>query len=347
MPRKNDAGALYAISDLKQVYGARTVLDIPYLEIEEGRIHALLGPNGAGKSTFLNILGFLDAPTQGVVLFRGEPASFSESELGALRKRVVVVDQQPILFTTSVYKNLEFGLKIRKVPKEKRTRIIEEALELVGMSAFAQARAHRLSGGETQRVALARALAVRPSVLLCDEPTASVDVENQEAILHILKQINDQHHISILFTSHNRSHVARLAHNTLFLENGKLVDSVRENLFSATIGANRGRLARCAIQGVADLHLPGDRTGGKTGVVKVLIDPAKITFGESNQDGESLNLLEGRVTRVGEENGSIRITVDVGVRLDIHASRRTYKENPPLVGEPLPITIPPEAIRIL
>ncbi len=273
--------------------------------------------------------------------------TFSESDLAVLRKRVVVVDQQPILFTTSVYKNLEFGLKIRKIAKEERTRIIEEALELVGMSAFTHARAHRLSGGETQRVALARALAVKPSVLLCDEPTASVDVENQEAILHILKQINEHHHISILFTSHNRTHVARLAHRTLFLENGKLVDSVRENLFSAMIGPNKNGMARCAIQGVADLHAPGNRAEGKSGAAKVLIDPAKIDFGRPNQDETPLNHLEGRVTRVGEENGAIRITVDVGVRLDIHAPPRLYKSHPPLVGKPLPMAIPPEAIRIL
>ncbi|MCP4694945.1 MAG: ATP-binding cassette domain-containing protein, partial [Desulfobacterales bacterium] len=71
MSQETNAGALYTISDLKQIYGRRTVLDIPFLEIEEGRIHALLGPNGAGKSTFLNILGFLDAPTSGRVLYRG------------------------------------------------------------------------------------------------------------------------------------------------------------------------------------------------------------------------------------------------------------------------------------
>ncbi|MCP4694529.1 MAG: ATP-binding cassette domain-containing protein, partial [Desulfobacterales bacterium] len=95
MTRNNNPEALYAITDLKRTYDARTVLDIPSLDIEEGRIHALLGPNGAGKSTFLNILGFLDAPTEGSVLFRGGAVVFSDSELSALRKRVVVVDQQP------------------------------------------------------------------------------------------------------------------------------------------------------------------------------------------------------------------------------------------------------------
>lgn len=167
---------LYDISQLIKVYGDRTVLDISSLEIEKGSIYALLGPNGAGKTTLLNILGFLESPTTGNIIYRSSPVIFSEPFLKNLHKEVVVVDQYPILFTTTVYKNLEFGLKVRQIPKKDRDYIINETLEMVGMRDFIQAEAHQLSGGETQRVALARALAVSPEVLLCDEPTSSVDV---------------------------------------------------------------------------------------------------------------------------------------------------------------------------
>jgi tungstate transport system ATP-binding protein len=134
-----------------------------------------------------------------------------------------MVEQHPILFTTSVYKNVEFGLKIRRIPANKRRRIVEDSLELVGMKAFIKARAHRLSGGETQRVALARALALSPTVLLCDEPTSSVDVENQAIIIRTLKQINEQKKITVLFTSHDSSQVASLTDHTLILNHGRLV----------------------------------------------------------------------------------------------------------------------------
>ena len=90
------------------------------------------------------------------------------------------------------------------------------------MRHLTEAPAHRLSGGETQRVAIARALAVNPEVLLCDEPTSSVDVDNQVAIINILKQINDFKKITILFTTHDRLQVTSLAHHTLFLKDGKL-----------------------------------------------------------------------------------------------------------------------------
>jgi len=222
---------VYNISKLTKVYGARTVLDIPFLEIQKGSIYALLGPNGAGKTTLLNILGFLEPPTTGNLYYHLTPVQFSESFLQPLRRSVVMVEQHPILFTTTVHKNLEFGLKVRRVPKQERDRIITESLELVGMHHLAQAPAHRLSGGETQRVAIARALAVNPEVLLCDEPTSSVDVENQVAIINILRQVNELKKITIVFTTHERYQVTSLAHHTLFLNHGKLVDNDGENLF--------------------------------------------------------------------------------------------------------------------
>ena len=213
---------IYNISQLTKVYGTRTVLDIPLLKIEKGWIYALLGSNGAGKTTLLNILGFLEVPTNGNIIFRSNKVQFTESSLHPLRKTVVIVDQHPILFTTTVYKNLEFGLKIRQIPKKERELIIKEALELVGMRHLASAPAHRLSGGETQRVAIARALAVNPKVLLCDEPTSSVDAENQVAIINILRQINELKKITILFTTHDRLQVSSLAQHTLVLKDGRL-----------------------------------------------------------------------------------------------------------------------------
>ena len=219
---------LYALSKITRKYGSRTVLDIPLMEIEQGVIYALLGPNGAGKTTLLNILGFLEAPTSGTIHYLSTRVIFSETYLQRLRREVVMITQNPILFTGTVYKNVEFGLKIRRIPQKKRKIIIEETLDLVGMSDFVQAQAHRLSGGETQRVALARALAVSPEVLLCDEPTSNLDVENQAAIINTLKQINEQRKITIMFTTHYMYQVSSLAHHTFFLDHGKLTTAQAE-----------------------------------------------------------------------------------------------------------------------
>lgn len=334
---------VYTISGITKVYGDRTVLDIPYLEMNKGTIYALLGPNGAGKTTLLNILAFLEAPTTGTLYYRSNPVHFSEPHLQNLRKEVVVVDQHPILFTTTVSKNLEFGLKIRKAPKKEREKTIEESLDLVGMRHFASESAHQLSGGETQRVAIARALAVNPQVLLCDEPTSSVDVENQVTIINILKQINDFKKITILFTTHDRFQVSSLAHHTLYLDHGKLVSGAQENLFTAVLSKKGKNHALCVIQNTTKLTIPTDRTGK----VRVFIDPEEVFLSESEEKGSKNNAQNGRVLQVTEENAHIRIVVDLGIWITLFMSKQKYCQKRPMVGEQVRLTIPPDSVKIL
>lgn len=337
---------VYEISELTRVFDNRTVLDISSLEIEKGRIYALLGPNGAGKTTLLNILGFLDPPTAGKILYCARPVHFTEAYLHNLRKTVVVVDQQPILFTTTVYKNLEFGLKIRKIPYKRRKHIIEEALDLVGMRDFAEARAHKLSGGETQRVAIARAIAVLPEVLLCDEPTSSVDVENQTVIMNILRQINTEKKITVLFTTHDRTQAASLTGNTLFLDHGRLAGSDHENIFAAVLSEIENNSIRCFIQDTVRLTLPFERIGKKTGKVRIMIQPEMISL-SNIKDPPNNGHLKGKVVQVTDENENVRIVVDLGIRITLLMSKHVYRKNRPLVGEHVGVLIPPESIYIL
>ncbi|MBL7180693.1 MAG: ABC transporter ATP-binding protein, partial [Desulfobacterales bacterium] len=137
---------LFQIKNLRKVYGSRTVLDIPELDLKKGVRYALVGPNGAGKTTLLEILSLLNHPTAGTVSYNNRPMDFSGSRLHTLRRKIGLVQQNPVLFTTTVYKNLEFGLKIRGIPKDERNRIIAESLDLVGMRQFISAKAHKLSG---------------------------------------------------------------------------------------------------------------------------------------------------------------------------------------------------------
>ncbi len=220
--------SLYQLEHLTRAYGRRTVLAIDHLEIEAGRMYALLGPNGAGKTTLLNLLAFLDEPTTGSLRFCGKPVGSDRAERLALRRQVVLVDQHPIMFSTSVAANIEFGLKIRKIDRTARQRAVQAALETVGLERYRAARAHELSGGETQRLALARALALAPTVLLCDEPTASVDTENQAKIAALLRRINTEQGTTIVFTSHDRLQAASLAERTVVLENGRLTATTYE-----------------------------------------------------------------------------------------------------------------------
>ncbi len=334
---------LYLISRLTKVYGSRTVLDIESLEIMEKKIYALLGPNGSGKTTFLKILGFLDLPTSGNVQYCTRPVRFLESQLQPLRKEVVMVNQHPILFTTTVYRNLEFGLRIRKISKKKCAYIIDEALDMVGMRHFSQAPAHRLSGGETQRVALARALALSPQVILCDEPTSSVDPENQGAIINLLRQINDEKQISLIFTTHNQSQASMLAHHTLFLDHGKLGTTSYDNLFAAVASRKDENSSLCKIQNTVELVVPGDRDGE----IRLMIDPEKIDILETRKKDHGENCFRGNIVQITKEGGKIRIGVDSEIYFIIRMPADDYTRRKPMVGDNMAFRIPRESIKLL
>lgn len=221
---------LYKISQITKQHAERIVLDIPSLELEKGRSYALLGPNGAGKTTLLNILAFLEPPTKGQIFFNANQVEFSETRLQNLRRKVVVVDQNPILFTTSVYKNLDFGLRIRGIPKKERECRIAESLDMVGMKHFAESPAHRLSGGETQRVALAARLALKPDVMLLDEPTANVDAASAQLIKEASLRAHKEWGSTLVVASHDRDWVFGVCDEILHLLNGRLSGTGRENI---------------------------------------------------------------------------------------------------------------------
>ncbi|NLY40556.1 MAG: ATP-binding cassette domain-containing protein [Desulfovibrionales bacterium] len=214
---------IYCLDHLNYSYTDTSVLEIDHLGFEQGRIHALVGHNGAGKTSLLMLLAFLAAPTRGQILFSGQAVD-SDAMRQRLRREVVLVPQHPIMFSTTVRANIEFGLKIRKVAAATRNAMVDEALAMVGLPQYKNAAAHKLSGGETQRVALARALVLAPQVLLCDEPTASVDAANQQVIAELLQRVNAEHATTIIFTTHDRAQAASLADNIVTLEQGRCAD---------------------------------------------------------------------------------------------------------------------------
>ena len=339
--------SVYSLTRLTQTYNGRTVLDIPRLEIRKDHIYALVGPNGAGKTTLLNILAFLQPPTQGDIHYRLKPVRYTSSKLKSLRRQVILVNQSPVLFTTTVFKNLEFGLKIRNVPKQKRIRMIEEALDLIGMEAFATVPAHTLSGGETQRVALARALILSPRVLLCDEPTASVDVENQAIIVDIFKQINATKRITIIFTTHDRFQATQLSHRILMLDHGRLVRVGYENVFSGTVDQRGDGKALLTIHPNVSLCMESFAGRSVQEVMRIFIDPDKIKPVSMNMEHGAPNVLKGRVQQVTAENAKIRMVVDTGVQLTLKMSIEAYRASRILAGDKIDLAVPSDAIQFI
>ena len=323
--------SLYQLEHLTRAYGRRTVLAIDQLEIEAGRMYALLGPNGAGKTTLLNLLAFLDEPTSGSLRFHDKAVGSDRAERLALRRQVVLVDQHPIMFSTSVAANIEFGLKIRKIDRTARQRAVQAALETVGLERYREARAHELSGGETQRLALARALALAPTVLLCDEPTASVDTENQAKIAALLRRINTEQGTTIVFTSHDRLQAASLAERTVVLESGRLATTTYENHYACTLDETHAP-PRLILHGQAAIPLtalPAGLQPGQAG--RVAIDPTRIRLrtGDPTDPAE----CSGRVVLLMAEGAQIRVTVDIGVLVVVLLDRERYRAQRPAVRD--------------
>ena len=338
---------LYSIRNLTRDHGARRILDISELDIEPNKVYTLIGPNGAGKTTLLNILAFLDCPSSGVVNFLGNPVSFSDKKLRQLRRDVVMVDQYPILFTGPVWKNIDFGLRIRNIPKPLRVERIRKALEMVGMERFSDADAHRLSGGETKRVALARALAIEPKVLLCDEPTANVDSENQEIILRILERCNSEDKVSLVFATHYLSQAQRLSDHTIVLENGRLTGAGRDNVFQAIRIRHERGISTWEIGDRLLLHLP-DEEGLLGDFQKIHIDPRKIRLLANEQAIEdAATIWCGSIRKLEKLNGSVRLDIDAGHAFQVVVSDKQYRMAPMVLNEQVRAEIPADAVTII
>jgi tungstate transport system ATP-binding protein len=337
----------YFLDKVNKVYGQRTVLCVDQLELVEGSIYGLLGANGAGKTTLLNMLAFLDQPHSGQLRFFGETVCFHKPlQMHSLRQQVTMLDQYPVLFTCSVYKNIEFGLKIRKKSAAEIERIVDEVLELVDMRSFKYAPAYKLSGGETQRIALARAVALSPRVFLCDEPTASVDVENQTVIIDILKRINLDSGITIVFTTHDRLLATALANKIIVLDKGQLATGCHENVFTCQISQLSSSVVRCTITDTVCFTINTCHPDAINNRCRVFIDPEKmsLSFGLNEPGGD--NNFQGRIVQLLEEGNHIRVVVDVGILLSVFLDNLQYGNMRPGLGDTVTVFLDDDAARI-
>jgi lipoprotein-releasing system ATP-binding protein len=194
------------------------------LEIGAGELVALTGPSGAGKSTFLHLLGTLDVPSGGRILFDDEdPFERGEEGLAAFRNETVgfVFQSHHLLPEFTALENAMMPALIRRVPRAEARRRAAEMLGLVGLAERTEHRPGELSGGEQQRVALARALCLRPRLLLADEPTGNLDPATAEGIHELLADLNARMGITAVVVTHNERLASALPRR-LRLERGQL-----------------------------------------------------------------------------------------------------------------------------
>lgn len=226
--------SIIKVSNLSKQYGSKEVLRVTEATVNRGYITGIIGPSGAGKSTLLRILNMLEPPSRGEVFYYGRKVPAAKADVLALRRKMTMVFQKSVLLEMSVYDNLAFGLRARKLPGVEIEKRVNTILEIIGLSAQSKQRAKTLSGGEAQRLAFARAVVLQPEILFLDEPTANLDPANVELLERLVVQLNKDCGTTVLVVTHNLFQAQRLAHETIFFYQGELVEAgVTEQIFTA------------------------------------------------------------------------------------------------------------------
>ncbi len=218
---------LYVLKDVVQTYDGRPVLHLSRWSLRKECILGLMGPNGSGKSTLLRLLGFIERPHRGEILFQGK--TVSSKTMHPLRLQVSLLPQPPCLLDRTVAENVAYGLAVRGVRKDRAARV-REALLWVGLDPdhFGKRFVRGLSSGEARRTALAARLVLRPQVLLLDEPTAEIDEDSARLVHRAVLHARSAWGATVVVSSHDRKWLEGLCDELYALDQGRISGPVFE-----------------------------------------------------------------------------------------------------------------------
>lgn len=322
---------LLAVKNLRVRRGGRFVLDVPELSVRRGEIICLIGPNGAGKSTLLQSIMRLLPLDGGEFFVDGQPAPGAQKQ-SSYRRSFSLVFQETLLFRASVYKNVASGLWIRGMGRSEVRRIVEEELERFGISHLMNKNAHRISGGEAQRVSLARAYAVRPRLLLLDEPFSSLDVSAREGLIEDLDRILRDSSMTAMLATHDRAEALRLADRIAVMHNGRIVQTgtpaevmraPASEFVAAFVGAETilsGSVKRAQRGsflldiGGTSIEVAGDACPGERLCVGIRPENVTLSIGQKARTS-ARNRFCGRITRIIAMPHYRKVVIDCGFTL--------------------------------
>jgi molybdopterin-binding protein len=347
------------LKDVTKAYGGKIVVDAVNLQIHEGEILALLGPNGSGKTTILKILAFIENSTGGEVIFQGEKVNFKNTE--KVRLQSTLVFQKTTVFGTSVYNNIAYGLKIRKVPKETRDREVKKALELVKLEGFEKRNARKLSGGEQQRVAIARALVLKTKLLLLDEPTANLDPKNAGILEEVIDTVNRENKTTIVMATHNMFQARKLPHRIALMDEGKITEvgtpaevfgKLSKNLASfAAVDNTFTGTAKATSAGTSIVNIGNDVqievTGQRQGATVVFVNPQDILLSKTAVKSSARNVFKGKITEITDLDSLVKLKVDVGKPFTVQITKRSFSEMEICLNDKVFITFKASSVQVL
>jgi len=324
--------------NLCKEYAGKKVFEDVNFRVENGEIFVVMGPNGAGKTTLLRILDLLDEPSSGTILFDGTALNYSAIDKQALRRRIGMVFQQTVLFNTSVFNNVAYGLKVRGKNGKNIEKRVKETLKIVQLEGFESKNALKLSGGESQRVALAQALVTEPELLLLDEPSANLDPRNVSIVEEALSWVNKEKKTTMVIATHNVFQAETLAKRAALLLEGKIVKvGAPQEIFTlpSKLLASYARLEN-VFSGVSKVTGEGtslvnvgdgvqiEAAFEKTGNTTVFVRPEDIILSLNPIVSSARNSFEGRIVEISDLGAIVRLRVKAGRDFTVQITKRSF-----------------------
>lgn len=327
-------------------FGHHPIIQDVDLTVADGELVSILGPSGAGKTTILKAVAGLLQPARGEISINAQPVN----DLPPEKRDAVMVFQKPLLFPfLNVEQNVVFGLRMRGRPGRQEWQRVNDMLELVQLSGLNRRKVHELSGGQQQRVSLARALVLQPAVLLLDEPLSNLDAALRQQMRELIKTIQEQIQMTMLFVTHDQTEALMLSHRVSVLLDGRLRQiGTPQQVFYEPVdldvarffgGCNffNGRFENGWFHsdiGAFELTSPPGVNGH---ALTAAIRPEDIVIIEQCGPG-----IEAIVQGVNFEGSATRL------RVEIHGQSWCVLSNYPgfSIGQPVCLHFPPEKIRI-
>lgn len=313
-----------AVKELTKVYKTGDGVSRINLEVEKGELVTLLGPSGCGKTTVLRSIGGFLEPDAGDILIEGQSVIHLPPEQ---RPTSMVFQSYNLWSHMSVYDNLAFGLKIRKLPKDEIRTAVEDVLKLVRLPGYEKKYPAELSGGQQQRVALARSLLLKPAVLLLDEPFSALDAKLRHEMREELREIQMQTGLTMVFVTHDQEEALSLSDRIVVMNHGcieqiaepqKIYDEP-DSLYVASFIGKMNFLEGVADEGtirIGALRYPDHKR--LSGKVTVAIRPEDVGLSETLESGERLT---GKIKQVMVLGHYAEVTVE----LDGQGTLRTFQ----------------------
>ena len=257
-----------------------------------------------------------------------------------VRQKMTTVIQNPVLFDTTVEKNIDFGLRVRGESRQSRKTIVDDCLQMVRLEGFQKRKAKELSGGEAQRVAIARALAIRPEVLFLDEFTSNVDERSIDVLEEVIKTENQRHGSTIFLVTHDTHQAYKLADEVINLFDGRMVASSLENLF-------RGRIIKTNNLSSFDTgKIIIDVLTAREDIACAAINPHDIVVSLKPISSSARNTFEGTIDKIIDFGSSVRLNVKAGEELMVEITKKSFTEMKLSIGSIVYLSFKSTAVEI-